>query len=139
MSRRLLNSTVLRACWSAWAEAGPIRAPGQCWRRAEAHWQQVTYRPGHHVNAPTSESTRYPYIVILQTHRGRCRAFLYMISVYCDIVRNIGSISAPISVKNTISAMATYGLYTICTRYRARYRVHLHDIGHDIENIGYGD
>ena len=162
ISSRLLNSTVLRACssWSSWAdsEAGPVGAPGQCGRRgAEAHWQQVTYRPWHHVNAPTSESTRYPYIVILQTHRGRCRAFLYMISVYCDIVCNIGSISGPISVKNTISAMATNGMYTICTRYRARYREktryrarywkyrvwrltvctrYVHDIGPDIANIG---
>ena len=62
------------------------------------------------------------YIVILQTHRGRCRAFLYTTSIYCDIVCNIGTILGPISVKNTISAMATYGLYTICTRYRAQYR-----------------
>ena len=44
---------------------------------------------------------------------------MYTTFVYCDIVCNIGTISGPISVKNTILAMATYGLYTICILYLA--------------------
>ncbi len=60
-------------------------------------------------------------------------------SVYCDIVCNIGYISEPISAKNPISVKPSYGGYTDIRRYRCYIGPDIGfftDIGEKIHDIG---
>ena len=64
------------------------------------------------------------------------------ISVYSDIVCNIGYISEPMSAKNPISEVATYGYTPILRRYRRRYDADIGfftDIGEKTHDIGGGN